>query len=148
MVKEAEELQVKVKKARLLTIDEFNEFEEKLPKLPTGAAWWLADCDDLNDEAAYAEDNYREDGFFTNKDYPNTYLRIALDIKGGKEGEQFIFCGIVFTVLSKTLAISNNVLGTVDYYDEEMLAYIYEDDVTCTATAVIDTFFPYDAFEN
>lgn len=148
MIKEAKELNVKVVKARLLTVDEFNEFEDNLPELPNEACWWLADLDE-NGEAAYAEGSYREEDMFTATDYANTYLRVALDIKGGKAGEQFVFHGFVFTALSDSVAISNNVLGTVKYYDSEMLDYIYEDgEITCTINAVIGTFFPYDAFEN
>ena len=140
MIKEAKEMNIEVQKARLLTRAEFFEFEENLPQINDSACWWLADVDDCGD-AAYVEGNYTEEDMFTATDYANTYLRVALDIKGGKAGEQFVYGGVVFTALSETLAISNNVLGPVKFYDNELAEYIYDDEITNTVGAVIGTIF-------
>jgi hypothetical protein len=147
MVKDAKELNVKVSKARLLSKAELIEYGESMPEIGGGVAWWLSDINDCN-EVGYAEGNYTEvEDMFTGSDYPNTYLRVALDIEGGKAGEQFIFYGFIFTALSESLAISNNVLGPVKYYDSEIAEFIY-DDITSTIDAVIGTIFPYNAFED
>ena len=140
MIKELNETNVKVKKARLLTIAEFEKYEKDLEGPTTSVCWWLADTNESGD-AAYVEGDYREEDMFTSTTYENTYVRVALDITGGVKGEKFIYCGYVFTALSKTLAISDNVTGPAKYYDEELLGYIYEDDVTCTISAVIETIF-------
>ncbi len=140
MIKELNETNVTIENARLLTIAEFEEFEESLQGQTTNVCWWLADMDE-NGDAAYVEGDYREEDMFTSTKYENTYIRVALDITGGVKGEKFIYCGYVFTALSETLAISDNVTGPAKYYDEELLGYIYEDDVTCTISAVINTIF-------
>ena len=140
MIKELNETNVKVKGARLLTIAEFEEFEESIP-VTSNVCWWLADMDD-SQLAAYVEGDYREEDMFTDTDYPNTYFRVALDISNGEVGEQFVFNGYVFTVLSETLAISNNVIGPVKYYDDTLLDYVYDDeDVNCTINVVISSIF-------
>lgn len=140
MIKELNETNVKVEKARLLTIVEFEEFEESIPAT-SNVCWWLADMDD-SQLAAYVEGDYREEDMFTDTDYPNTYFRVALDISNGEVGEQFVFNGYVFTVLSETLAISNNVIGPVKYYDDTLLDYVYDDeDVNCTINVVIGSIF-------
>lgn len=138
MIKELHETKIEVQRARLLTIAEFEEFEESLPLLPNEACWWLADLD-ANENVAYAEGSYREEDMYAPSDCENTYLRVALDIKNGEIGNQFIFNGYVFTILSSTLAISNNVMGTAKYYDKELVDYIYEEDISCTIYAVIAT---------
>ena len=140
MIKELNETNVTIEKARLLTIAEFEEFEESIP-VTSSVCWWLADMDE-NGDAAYVEGDYREEDMFTATDYPNTYFRVALDISNGEVGEQFVFNGYVFTVLSETLAISNNVIGPVKYYDDTLLDYIYDDnDVNCTINVVIASIF-------
>ena len=138
MIKELNETNIKIEKARLLTIAEFEEFEQSLPELPSEACWWLADLDN-NENVAYAVGSYREEDMFAPYDCENTYLRIALDVNNGEIGKQFVFRGFVFTIISKSLAISNNVIGTVKYYDEELVDYIYEEDNFCTISAVIAT---------
>ena len=48
----------------------------------------------------------------------------------------------MFTVLSEALAISNNVIGPVKYYDDTLLDYIYDDDdVNSTINVVIASIF-------
>lgn len=142
MIKTKEELSIAVKNARLLTRDELSEFEDQMPSVSMGCSWWLADKDDY-DDVAYAEGNYTDDDMYCAKDEPNTWLRVALDIAGAaSEGDEFVYCGYAFTVLSKDLAISNNFLGCAKYLDEEMLPYVEDNSEDCTITAVIDTLIP------
>ena len=118
MVKTSTELNLKVKKARLLTRQEFMDYGDNIPKLPYGGCWWLADVDD-DDNVAYAEGDYTEEDMFCLKDEPNTMLRVALEIECDniKARDEFVYLGYVFTALSSELAISNNFLGYA-YYDE------------------------------
>ena len=140
MIYTAEELKIKVNKARLMSRAELNEHEDKLPDIGD-SCWWLLDIDE-NDEdyVAYAEGNYTEDEMFCSKTDSNTFVRVALDIDTSEAnvGKEFVFSGYVFTVLSEALAISNNYLGAAKYYDEELINYMYSDDeITCTLNAVI-----------
>ena len=140
MIYTAEELKIKVNKARLMSRAELNEHEENLPEIGD-SCWWLSDVDE-NDEdyIAYAEGNYTEDEMFCSKTEANTFIRVALDIKtdNAKVGDEFVFSGYIFTVLSDSLAISNNYLGTGMYYDEDLLNYIYTDnEITCTLDFLI-----------
>lgn len=141
MIKTAEELELKVNKARLLTRAELLEHEDYIPYVSSNYTWWLADVDeDFGGEVAYAEGNYTEDEMFCAPDTANTFVRVALDIEGENisAGDEFAYCGYVFTALSSELAISNNFLGSAKYYDEEIVEYIYSDDeITCTLDAVI-----------
>ena len=140
MIKELHETEIVILAKRLLTIEEFEEFEEDLPPLPNSHAWWLADTDD-DEYVAYAEGNYREDGFFCASDETNTYLRVALDIVNGEPGKEFVYFGVVFTALSESVAISNNFVGMAKYYDEELLSYFIDDSVSCTIDAIINDIF-------
>ena len=138
MVKTATELNLKVSKARLLTKQELIDHLEQVPKISYGCCWWLADLDAYGD-AAYAEGNYTEEDMYCSKDEPNTWLRVALDIEGdANEGDEFVYCGYVFTALSNDLAISNNFLGCAKYFDEEALTYITDGSDDCTIDAIID----------
>ena len=140
MIYTTEELKIDVKKARLMSRAELMEHEDKLPEV-SSCCWWLLDLDE-NDEdyVAYAEGNYTEDEMFCSKTDSNTYVRVVLDIDTSEAnvGKEFAFSGYVFTVLSDSLAISNNFIGTAKYYDEELINYMYSDDeITCTLNAVI-----------
>ena len=137
MIKTATEMNLKVNKARLLTRQELMDYEEQLPEINMGCAWWLDDEDEYGD-VAYAEGNYTDDDMYCSKDEANTWLRVALDVEGDvSAGDEFVYCGYVFTVLSGDLAISNNFLGCAKYLDEELVG---EDDDR-TIGAVIDTMF-------
>lgn len=139
MIKLKEELNLKVKNARLLTREELAEYEDQLPDIDMGCAWWLADEDDYGD-IAYAEGNYSDDDMYCSNNEANTWLRVVLEIVGDIDvGDEFVHCGFVFTALSKNLAISNNFLGCVKYMDEEMLPYVANPDTECTIGAVIST---------
>lgn len=141
-MKTAKELNLKVGKVRLMTASELNTYEELVPEVNGGVCWWLADVND-DDCAAYAEGNYTDEDMFSYKDEANTYFRPVLEIEdtekvGIRAGDEFVYCGYVFTVLSNTLAIANNFIGSGKYYDDEIVAFIYSDDeITCT----IDAFF-------
>ncbi len=140
MICTAEELKIKVNKARLMSRAELMENEDKLPEV-SSCYWWLSDLDE-NDEdyVAYAEGNYTEEDMYCDKTDGNTYIRVALEITsdGVKNGSEFVYCGYLFTVLSDTLAISNNFIGKSKYYDEDLLDYIYTDEeITCTLTYTI-----------
>ena len=135
MIYTAEELKIKVNKARLMSRAELMEHEDKLPEV-SSCCWWLSDLDE-NDEdyIAYAEGNYTEEDMCCDKTDGNTYIRVALEITANSvnSGTEFAYCGYLFTVLSDTLAISNNFLGKAKYYDEDLLNYIYTDDeIECT----------------
>lgn len=135
MIYTAEELKIDVKKARLMSRAELMEYEDKLPEV-SSCCWWLSDVDE-NDEdyIAYAEGNYTEEDMCCDKTDGNTYIRVALEITANNvnRGTEFAYCGYLFTVLSETLAISNNFLGKSKYYDEDLLNYIYTDnEVACT----------------
>ena len=142
MIKTAEELNVTVKRARLLTREELNEYEALMPEISNGASWWLADVDPFDDDyIAYAEGNYTEEDMFCHKSENNTMLRVALDIasNGIEGGEMFEYRGYIFTALSNELAISNNFLGMAKYFDEEITEFIFsEEEITCTINAVIE----------
>ena len=139
MIKTKEELSITVKNARLLTRQELVDYEDQMPDISSGCCWWLADLDDYGD-VAYAEGNYTEDDMCCAKDEANTWLRVALDIEGDiSQGNQFVYCGYVFTALSNNLAVSNNFLGCVKYSDEELLPYIEDDSDDCTIAAIIGT---------
>ena len=139
MIKTKEELNLKVKNARLLTRDELDEYGNQMPDVDMGCTWWLADEDDYGD-IAYAEGNYSDDDMYCSNKEANTWLRVALEIVGDIEvGDEFVHCGYVFTALSKTLAISNNFLGCAKYMDEELLPYVANPDTECTIGAVIST---------
>lgn len=140
MIYTAEELKIKVSNARLMSRAELNEHEENLPEIGD-SCWWLSDVDETDEDyVAYAEGNYTEDEMFCSKTDSNTYVRVVLDIDTSEAnvGKEFAFSGYVFTVLSDSLAISNNFIGTAKYYDEELINYMYSDDeITCTLNAVI-----------
>ena len=123
MIKTRDQLNLKIKNARLLTRDELINYEDKMPDISMGCCWWLADVD--GDDVAYAEGNYTDDDMYCSNNESNTWLRVALDIEGDIDvGDEFVHCGYVFTALSKNLAISNNFLGCAKYLDEEMCSYI------------------------
>jgi hypothetical protein len=137
MIRTIEELNLSVKKARLLTKAELADYQNQMPAISMWGNWWLADGDGYGD-IAYAEGNYTDDSMSCSPDEPNTLLRVALDIEGDiNAGDEFIFCGYVFTALSEELAISNNFNGCVKYFDEEMV----DEDDDCTINAVINTMF-------
>lgn len=139
MIKTTEELKLRVKKARLLTRQELNDYEERMPDIPLSCEWWLADVDDYGD-VAYAEGNYTEEDAYCPADSDNTWLRVALDIEGDiNVGDEFVCRGYVFTAISEDLAISNNFLGCAKYLDEGILSYMEDDGGDCTITALIDT---------
>ena len=139
MIKAKEDLNLKVKNARLLTREELAEYEDQLPDIDMGCAWWLADEDDYGD-IAYAEGNYTDDDMYCSNNEANTWLRVVLEIVGDVEvGDEFVHCGYVFTALSKNLAISNNFLGCAKYMDEELLPYVANPETECTIGAVIST---------
>ena len=139
MIKLKEELNLKVKNARLLTREELAEYEDQLPDIDMGCAWWLADEDDYGD-IAYAEGNYSDEDMYCSNNEANTWLRVVLEIVGDVEvGDEFVHCGYVFTALSKNLAISNNFLGCAKYMDEELLPYVANPETECTIGAVIST---------
>jgi hypothetical protein len=139
MVKTKEDLNLKVKNARLLTREELAEYEDQLPDIDMGCAWWLADEDDYGD-IAYAEGNYSDEDMYCSNNEANTWLRVDLEIVGDVEvGDEFVHCGYVFTALSKNLAISNNFLGCAKYMDEELLPYVANPETECTIGAVIST---------
>ena len=139
MIKTKEELNLKVQNARLLTRDELLKFEDQIPSVSMSCSWWLADKDDY-DDVAYAEGNYTDDDMYCAKDESNTWIRVALDIEGDvSTGDEFVYCGYVFTALSDSLAISNNFLGCAKYLDEEMLPYLEDDSNDCTIVTIIDT---------
>jgi hypothetical protein len=139
MIKAKEDLNLKVKNARLLTREELAEYEDQLPDIDMGCAWWLADEDDYGD-IAYAEGNYSDEDMYCSNNEANTWLRVVLEIVGDVEvGDEFVHCGYVFTALSKNLAISNNFLGCAKYMDEELLPYVANPETECTIGAVIST---------
>jgi hypothetical protein len=139
MIKLKEELNLKVKNARLLTRDELDEYGDQMPDVDMGCTWWLADEDDYGD-IAYAEGNYSDDDMYCSNNEANTWLRVVLEIVGNIDvGDEFVHCGYVFTALTKNLAISNNFLGCAKYMDEEMLPYLANPDTECTIGAVIST---------
>lgn len=139
MIKAKEELNLKVKNARLLTREELAEYEDQLPDIDMGCAWWLADEDDYGD-IAYAEGNYSDEDMYCSNNEANTWLRVVLEIVGDVEvGDEFVHCGYVFTALSKNLAISNNFLGCAKYMDEELLPYVANPETECTIGVVIST---------
>jgi hypothetical protein len=139
MIKGKEELNLKVKNARLLTREELAEYEDQLPDIDMGCAWWLADEDDYGD-VAYAEGKYSDEDMYCSNNEANTWLRVVLEIVGDIDvGDEFVHCGYVFTALSKNLAISNNFLGCVKYMDEELLPYVANPNTECTIGAVIST---------
>ncbi len=139
MIKLKEELNLKVKNARLLTRDELDEYGDQMPDVDMGCTWWLADEDDYGD-IAYAEGNYSDDDMYCSNNEANTWLRVVLEIVGDIDvGDEFVHCGYVFTALSKNLAISNNFLGCAKYMDEELLPYVANPETECTIGAVIST---------
>ena len=139
MIRGKEELNLKVKNARLLTREELAEYEDQLPDIDMGCAWWLADEDNYGD-IAYAEGNYSDEDMYCSNNEANTWLRVALDIVGDIDArDEFVHCGYVFTALSKNLAISNNFLGCAKYMDEELLPYVANPETECTIGAVIST---------
>ena len=139
MIKTREQLNLKIKNARLLTRYELVEYEEEIPEIDMGSPWWLADKDEYG-FVAYAEGNFTDDDMYCTDNEANTWLRVALDIEGNIDaGDEFVHCGYVFTALSKNLAISNNFLGCAKYMDEELLPYVADPDTECTIGAVIST---------
>lgn len=139
MVKTKEDLNLKIRNARLLTKVELAEYEEQIPEIDMGCPWWLDDEDDYGD-IAYAEGNYSDEDMYCSNNEANTWLRVVLEIVGDVEvGDEFVHCGYVFTALSKNLAISNNFLGCAKYMDEELLPYVANPETECTIGAVIST---------
>ena len=139
MINQGTDINLKVYRARLLTKQEFVDYEYQLPEISSGCTWWLEDIDDYGD-VAYAEGNYTDDDMYCSKDEANTWIRVALDIEGDvSAGDEFVYCGYVFTALSDDLAISNNFLGCAKYLDEEILPYVEDDCDECTIGAIINT---------
>ena len=137
-------MKIEIKSIRLLSRREFFEHEDSIP--PIRVCWWLADTD--GDDVGYAEGDYTEENMFCFRDEAVTYLRVALDVvaKGADIGKEFTYCGYVFTLLDEGLAISNNVLGTCKYYDEEIVPYLNldeeeEEGLTSTIQATIADHF-------
>lgn len=151
MIGTAEELNLKVKGCRLMTREELQKFEEQMPEVNSGVCWWLADVDP-NDESyiAYAEGNYTENDMYCERGEANTHIRVALDIEGVvnaglKVGDEFIFCGYVFTVLDENVAISNNFAGCAKYYDDELAGWLYYEEEdgppTNTVMSILENIF-------
>lgn len=134
MIGTIEELNLKVKGCRLMTRAELQKFEEQMPEIDSAIQWWLADIDpDDDNSVAYAEGNDEGDYVYADRDRLNIYIRVALDIEGVanaglKAGDEFIYCGYVFTVLDENIAISNNFVGCAKYYDEELAEWWYYDE--------------------
>ncbi len=142
------EFNLNVKGYRLMTREELQKFEEQMPDADSGICWWLSDVDPDDDYyIAYAEGNYTEDDMYCERGEANTHIRVALDIDGVataglKTGDEFIYCGYVFTVLDETLAISNNFIGCAKYYDDEIAGYMFsEDEITCTLDGILGNLF-------
>ena len=130
MIYTAEELKIKVNKARIMSRDEFIEHEENIPVLLSFGCWWLSDVDENDDDyAAYVEGDYTEEDMFCRKDEGMTFLRTALEINTSSEniGKEFIFGGCVFTVLSESLAIANSFQGAVKFHDDNDLEWLNND---------------------
>jgi hypothetical protein len=130
MIYTAEELKIKVNKARLMSRDEFIEHEENIPALLSFGCWWLSDVDENDDDyAAYVEGDYTEEDMFCRKDEGMTFLRTALEINASNKniGKEFIFGGSVFTVLSESLAIANGFQGAVKFRDDNDLEWLNND---------------------
>lgn len=123
---------------------ELEEFEDDLPYISSSYCWWLADIADGS--IAYAEGNNYDEDMYCLADEDNTYIRAALELSGTEEaglsvGDEFEYCGIVFTLLSDTLAISNNFVGKSKYESDdfdndespvyEVLSVLFDADV-CT----------------
>lgn len=149
MIANADELGIKVKKVRLLTKEEFEEFADALPEVSYGICWWLANIDPDDDySVAYAEGNYTEEDMYCDRGEVNMHIRVALDIEDTAEadleaGDEFIYCGFVFTVLDDSLAISNNFIGCAKYYDEDIAECMFSDDeITCTLDGILSNLFP------
>lgn len=142
MIKTAEELNLKVKKARLLKKSELKKYESVMPYASSNIVWWLGNTNSYG-EVAYAEGNYNDKDMYCQKEESNTHLRVALDIAKNEKlqsGEEFTYCGYIFTVLSESLAISNNFLGCAKYYDEEIAQFAF-DEVECTLDLIIGNLF-------
>lgn len=139
MIGTTEELNLNVRGYRLMSLEELSKFQEQMPETDSCIKWWLADIDPSNDEnVACAEGNYEYDDVYVERDRLNTYIRVALDVEGAglKSGDQFIYKGYVFTLLSENIAISNNFIGCAKYYDSELADWWYydEEDIPPTNT--------------
>ncbi len=148
MIGTVTELKLNVKGYRLMKREELIKFEEQMPKANPGICWWLADVDPGDDYyIAYAEGNYTEEDMYCERGESNTYIRVALDIEWAadaslKAGDEFVYCGFVFTVLDETLAISNSFMGCAKYYDDEIAGYMFSDDeITCTLDGILGNLF-------
>lgn len=121
MVKNITEMNLKVLKARLLTKAEYKRFSNLLP-LPDYLlleGWWLADADEIGNVSVANPGGVCS---LTGSQNSDIYVRVALDIEGDiKGGEEFIHHGVVFTALSSSVAISNNLLSKTRYHDEELI---------------------------
>ena len=148
MIKTTTELNLTVKGYRLMTRAELQKYEETMPDASFNICWWLADVDP-DDECyiGYAEGNYTEDDMYCERGEANTYIRVALDIEGVmdtglKAGDEFIYCGFVFTVLDESIAISNNFIGCAKYYDDDIAGFMFRDDeITCTLDGILENLF-------
>ena len=140
-MKTANELNLKVKGYRLLTLEEANKFFEQLIGITDSCTrWWLADISPLNDTEIACSEGASPNGsrVYEKRDRANVYLRPVLDVEGGeiKSGDEFVYKGYVFTALDETTAISRNFLGMAKYYDTQLakLWYYHEEPVPPTNT--------------
>jgi len=137
-MKTVNQLNLGVKGYRLMTRDELIKFETQMPDVNPDVYWWLADVDPTDDGfIAFAEGNHTDDDMYIAREV-DTFVRVALDLTGTaaaglKAGDEFVYCGYVFTVLDEALAVSNNFIGCAKYYDEDLIGYREGDDeITCT----------------
>ena len=133
MVNTEKEMKIKIKGIRLLSRQEFFKHADSIPPVGNSVCWWLADTtgDDVGYvEVGYVEGDYTEENMFCLRDEAGLHLRVALDVvaKGADIGKEFTYCGYVFTLLGEGLAISNNVLGSCKYYDQEIIPYLNLDE--------------------
>ena len=124
MIKTKEQLNLKIKNARLLTKYELVEHEEQLPEIDMGSPWWLDDEDDYGD-IAYAEGNYTDDDMYCSNNEANTWLRVALDI----EGDIYVKCSIDVSS-GNTAEIVQEIKDSIV---NKISAYTNGQDVTATS---------------
>lgn len=107
-----EDLELTVKKVRLMTEDEFDKYNEIIPESSLEVCSFISHFGNGDN---YKKDTFTEVNVLCFSDGKNMYIRLVIEIEGLEKtslniGDEIIYNGKFFTILDKHLAISSNFL--------------------------------------
>lgn len=107
-----QDLELAVKKVRLMTEDEFDKYNGIVPEASLEICTFFSH---LEESCEFAEEDLREEDVFCFNDGKNIYIRPIIEFEGMENtnlqvGEIVIYHGIMYEILDKNLGISINFI--------------------------------------